>query len=487
MPQTLFEKIWQDHLIADLGDGSCLLHVDRVFLHERTGSIALRGMAEKQRRVRNPGQVFCTMDHIVDTFPGRGDETTLPGGRQFITLTRQEARRNGITLFDINDPRQGISHVISAEQGIALPGLTVVCPDSHTCTLGALGALAWGIGSSDCEHALATETLRVVKPRQMGVYLGGSLFPGVTAKDVMLHLIGTYSVSGGSGHALEFHGPGIRQLPMEARMTLCNMAVEFSAFTGLVAPDDLTREYIAGRPYAPAGVDWDAALNHWSKLNTDVGASYDKELYLDLSQVEPSVTWGTSPQHVIGISSVIPDPSEEPDTTVRQGMQRALDYMGLNAGAAIASVPVDAAFIGSCTNSRLSDLRAAAAVLKGNRIAGGVKAICVPGSGQVKRAAEQEGLHEIFQDAGFEWREAGCSMCFYAGGEGFSAGERVITSTNRNFEGRQGPGVRSHLASPATVAASALTGRITDARTICPDSPAIMASPGEKFGLGVHA
>lgn len=469
MPQTLFEKIWQDHLIADLGDGSSLLYIDRVFLHERTGSIALRSMAEKQRRVRNPRQVFCTMDHIVDTFPGRGDETTLPGGRQFITLTRQEARRNDITLFDINDPRQGISHVISAEQGIALPGLTVVCPDSHTCTLGALGALAWGIGSSDCEHALATETLRVVKPRQMGVYLGGSLFPGVTAKDVILHLIGRYSVSGGSGYALEFHGPGTRRLPMEARMTLCNMAVEFSAFTGLIAPDNVTLEYIAGRPYAPAGVDWDAAKNHWGKLHTDLGASYDEELYLDLSQVEPSVTWGTSPQHVIGISSVIPDPGEEPDTTVRQGMQRALDYMGLNAGAAIASVPVDAAFIGSCTNSRLSDLRAAAAILKGNRIARGVKAICVPGSGQVKRAAEQEGLHEIFQDAGFEWREAGCSMCFYAGGEGFCAGERVITSTNRNFEGRQGPGVRSHLASPATVAASALRGCITDVRTISPD------------------
>ena len=466
MPNTLFEKIWQDHLIADLGDGSSLLHIDRVFLHERTGSIALRGMTEKRRQVRNPGHVFCTMDHIIDTFPGRGDKTTMPGGRQFITRTRRETKRAGITLFDINDPRQGISHVISAEQGIALPGLTVVCPDSHTCTLGALGAMAWGVGSTDCEHALATETLRIVKPGQMGVYLQGELAAGVTAKDVILHLIGKYSASGGSGFAIEFHGPGIRKLPLEARMTICNMAVEFSAFTGLIAPDEATLEYIAGRPYAPAGEDRDAALAYWSKLHHDVGATFDKELYLDLSQIDPSVTWGTSPQHVIGVSGVIPDPGQELNATARQGMQRALDYMGLNAGVAIASVPLDAAFIGSCTNSRLSDLRAAAGILKGNRIAKGIKAICVPGSGQVKRAAEQEGLHEIFLDSGFEWREAGCSMCFYAGGEGFSAGERVITSTNRNFEGRQGPGVRSHLASPVTVAASALSGHITDVRTL---------------------
>ena len=466
MAKTLFEKIWDDHLITDLGDGSSLLHIDRVFLHERTGSIALTSMAEKRRPVKNPDQVFCTMDHIVDTHPGRSDETTMPGGRQFITRTRLETGRAGITLFDIDDPRQGISHVISAEQGIALPGLTVVCPDSHTCTLGALGALAWGIGSSDCEHALATETLRVVKPGQLGVRLEGALYPGVTAKDVILHLIGKYTASGASGYAIEFYGPGIGLLPMEARMTLCNMTVEFSAFTGLIAPDDATLEYIAGRPYAPAGNDWDAAREYWHKLRTDEGAVYDRKLDLDLAQVDPGVTWGTSPQHVIGVSDVVPDPKEEPDTTTRNGMERALDYMGLKAGAAIASIPVDAAFIGSCTNSRLSDLRAAAAILEGNRIATGVKAICVPGSTQVKLAAEQEGLHKIFLDAGFEWRESGCSLCFYAGGEGFPAGARVITSTNRNFEGRQGPGVRSHLASPATVAASALKGRITDVRDL---------------------
>ena len=466
MPQTLFEKIWQTHLIADFGDGSSLLHIDRVFLHERTGSIALSSMAEQQRQVRNPRQVFCTMDHIVDTWPGRGDQTSMPGGEQFITRTRAEAARAGITLFDINDPRQGISHVISAEQGIALPGLTMVCPDSHTCTLGAMGALAWGVGSSDCEHALATETLRVVKPGQMSVYLSGQLAPGVTAKDTILHLIGRYSARGGAGCVLEFRGPGLRRLPVEARMTLCNMVVEFSAFTGLVAPDDVTLDYIAGRPYAPTGQDLHAAQQYWRGLRTDDGAVFDRELSLDLSRVAPGVTWGTSPQHVIDISELIPDPAAEPDATTRSGMERALDYMGLSAGKPIAALPVDAAFIGSCTNSRLSDLRAAAKILKGNKIAAGIKAICVPGSTQVKLAAEREGLHEIFLDAGFEWRESGCSLCFYAGGEGFRAGQRVITSTNRNFEGRQGPGVRSHLASPATVAASALQGCIADARTV---------------------
>ena len=464
MPKTLFEKIWQDHLVADLGNGSHLLHIDRVFLHERTGSIALAGMAERKLQVRNPAHAFCTMDHIVDTRPGRGDETAMPGGREFITRTRQEAHRAGITLFDINDPRQGISHVIAAEQGIALPGLTMVCPDSHTCTLGALGALAWGIGSSDCEHALALETLRIIKPEQMAVYLEGDLARGVTAKDVILHLIAEYSASGGRGYAIEFRGSGIGQLPVEARMTLCNMAVEFSAFTGLIAPDDATLDYVAGRPYTPVGDQRDAATAYWRQLSSDDGAVYDKELRVDLADVEPTVTWGTSPQHAVGISGRVPDPGNESDEAAGRAMQRALDYMGLNPGRAMSSIPIDAAFIGSCTNSRLSDLRAAADILKGNKIARGIKAICVPGSSRVKLEAEQEGLDQVFRDAGFEWRESGCSLCFYAGGEGFTRNERVITSTNRNFEGRQGPGARSHLASPATVAASALAGFITDAR-----------------------
>ena len=465
MPKTLFEKIWQDHLVADLGNGSHLLYIDRVFLHERTGSIALTGLAERKLQVRNPAHAFCTMDHIIDTLPGRGDETAMPGGREFITRTRQETRRAGITLFDVNDPRQGISHVIAAEQGIALPGLTMVCPDSHTCTLGGLGALAWGIGSSDCEHALALETLRVIKPEQMAVYLEGDLARGVTAKDVILHLIATYSAGGGRGYAIEFRGGGIGQLPVEARMTLCNMAVEFSAFTGIIAPDDAVLEYVAGRPYAPAGDQRDAAAAYWRQLYSDEGAVYDKELRVDLADVEPTVTWGTSPQHAVGISGRVPDPGNESDEAAGRAMQRALDYMGLSPGTAMSSIPIDAAFIGSCTNSRLSDLRAAAEILKGNKIARGIKAICVPGSSRVKREAEQEGLDQVFRDAGFEWRESGCSLCFYAGGEGFSRHARVITSTNRNFEGRQGPGARSHLASPATVAASALAGCITDARS----------------------
>ena len=466
MPKTLFEKIWNDHLIAELDDGDCLLHVDRVFLHERTGSIALSSMEAEQRQVRNPGHVFCTMDHIIDTFPGRGDATMAPGGRQFITSARQATRRAGITLFDVNDPRQGISHVISAELGVTLPGLTVVCPDSHTCTLGALGALAWGIGSSECEHALTTETLRLVKPKQMAVRLQGGLAAGVTAKDVILHLTGKYSASGGSGCAIEFCGEGTRRLPVEARMTLCNMAVEFSAFTGLIVPDDETLKYISGRPYAPEGGEWDKAVEYWRRLYTDAGAKYDKELHLDLAEVEPTVTWGTSPQHAIGISGMIPDPDKESNKGTRQAMQRAMDYMGLTAGTAINTIPIDAAFIGSCTNSRLSDLRDAARILKGNKIARRIKAICVPGSSRVKREAEQEGIDRIFTEAGFEWRESGCSMCFYAGGEGFAERERIISSTNRNFEGRQGQGARSHLASPATVAASALTGFITDARNM---------------------
>ncbi len=466
MPKTLFDNIWDAHLITELDDGASLLHIDRIFLHERTGSIALSSMAAAQRTVRNPGHAFCTMDHIVDTFPGRSDETTMPGGKQFITRTRQAAQEAGITLFDLDDPRQGISHVISAEQGIALPGLTIVCPDSHTCTLGALGALAWGIGSSDCEHALATETLKVVKPKQMCVHLDGKLAVGVTAKDIILHLIRTYSAAGGAGCAIEFRGAVIDALALESRMTLCNMAVEFSAFTGLIAPDEKTLDYVVGRPYAPKDEQWEQAHAYWRQLRTDEDAGYDKELHIDCSAIEPTVTWGTSPQHALGISESIPDPAEEDDNSTRLAMQRALNYMGLAPGTAMNSIAIDAAFIGSCTNSRLSDLREAARILKGNKIAAGVKAICVPGSSQVKHKAEQEGIDRVFLDAGFAWRESGCSMCFYAGGEGFAQGERIITSTNRNFEGRQGRGARSHLASPATVAASAITGFITDARRL---------------------
>ena len=464
MAQTLAEKIWADHAVTELDGGATLLYIDRVFLHERTGSIALKGLEAAGRSVREPGQVFCTMDHIVDTFPGRGDETRMPGGRAFITTTREAARAAGIHLFDIGDPDQGIVHVVSPEQGIALPGTTLVCPDSHTGTVGALGALAWGIGSTEAEHAMATKTLAVNRPRQMRVSFEGTLPFGVTAKDMILALIGRHTAAGGVGYVVEFAGAAVRALEMEARFTLCNMAVEFGAFSGLVAPDEKTFAYVEGRPFAPKGALWAEALEHWQGLHSDEGARFDREIHIDAASIVPQVTWGTSPQHEIPVDGEIPDPSAEADGNRRKAMERALEYMGLSPGRPLAGTPIDAAFIGSCTNSRLSDLRAAAAVLRGRRVAEGVRAICVPGSSRVKAAAEAEGLDRVFTEAGFEWRESGCSMCFFAGGESFGRGERVITSTNRNFENRQGPGTRSHLASPATVAASALAGRIADVR-----------------------
>ncbi len=466
MKRTIVEKIWDLHCVADLGDATHLLYIDRIFLHERTGSIALKGLENEQRRVRNPEHVFCTMDHIVDTFPGRTDATTMPGGSEFITTTRAASLAAGINLFDLGDDRQGIVHVVSPEQGIALPGITLVCPDSHTCTLGGLGALAWGIGSTDGEHALATKTLVVKKPALMRVSFDGSLAFGVTAKDMILHLIGQYTAAGGVGFAVEFCGEAIRELSIEARMTLCNMAVEFGAWTGIVAPDEKTFEYVRGRPYAPRTDLWDQAILHWQSLCSDPDAHFDKEIQIDCSDIVPQITWGTSPQHEVGIDGIVPDPKNEPDAHIRQSIERALDYMALEPGTPLEGIPIDAAFIGSCTNSRLSDLRTAAEILKDHRIAPGVKAICVPGSSQVKKAAEAEGLDKIFTAAGFEWRESGCSMCFFAGGESFGNQERVVTSTNRNFENRQGPRTRSHLASPATVAASAIHGCLTDVRKL---------------------
>jgi len=468
MKRTLFDKIWDDHVVKSFDDGSCLLYIDRVFLHERTGSLALQGLQSKGRRVRNPGQVFCTMDHIVDTFQGRTDETVMPGGAEFIQVTRKRASEESITLFDLNDARQGISHVVAAEQGIALPGSTLVCPDSHTCTLGGIGVLATGVGSSECEHAMATQTLRVVKPGQMRVTFDGKLQSGTTAKDMILHLIARHSAAGGSGLAIEFAGSAIANLEVEARMTLCNMAVEFSAYTGIIAPDEKTLEYVNDRPYAPHGENSALATEYWSTLGSDEGAEFDAELTIDCDDIGPTVTWGTSPQDAIAIDEVVPDPEVIADPDTRQAMRRALSYMDLKPGSALHGLPIDSAFIGSCTNSRLSDLRAAANILKGRKVKTGLRAICVPGSTQVKLDAEKEGLDQIFREAGFEWRESGCSMCFYAGGEGFAPGERVISSTNRNFEGRQGPGTRTHIASPSMVAAAAVKGCIFDFRRLDP-------------------
>ena len=453
--RTLFEKLWDSHCIETDADGESLLYIDRLCLHERTGSIALAELAARGQSVRRPRHVFCMMDHIVDTRLGRGDATLVPGGEAFIVGLRRGAARFGLRLFDVDDAAQGIGHLVSAEQGIALPGLTVVCPDSHTCTLGALGCLAFGIGTSDTEHVLATSTLRLGKPATLQVVIDGALAPPATAKDLALFLIAEYGAAGGLGAAVEFGGETVASLDVEARMTLCNMAVEFGAATGLVAPDDKTFAYVAERPYTPEVLP----LASWRALRTDADAAFDRRLRIDASAVRPRVTWGTSPQQGVDVSGRVPPPRAASD-------RRALDYMGLQPGTALTEVPIDAAFLGSCTNARLSDLRLAAAVLRNRRVAPGVAAVCVPGSSQVKRAAEAEGLHRIFQAAGFEWRESGCAMCFYAGGETFGPRKRVITSTNRNFEGRQGPGTRSHLASPAVVAASAIRGRIAAPETI---------------------
>jgi 3-isopropylmalate/(R)-2-methylmalate dehydratase large subunit len=401
-------------------------------------------MAAAGRKVADPTRVFAVMDHIVDTRLGRGDRTLMPGGDAFITETRAACMAAGITLFDVNDPDQGITHVISPELGIVLPGCTLIAPDSHTCTQGAFGALAWGIGSSEAEHAMATGTLRVTKPKTMRVVYDGQLGAGVTAKDMILRLIADHKSGGGKGHIVEFAGNAVRALDMEARMTLCNMATEFSAMSGIIAPDGKSFEYLRGRRFAPD------PLPDWADLVTDDGAIFDREIRIDAASIEPMISWGTSPEHSIAILGTIP----------RDADPNALAYMGLAAGQQLADLPIDVAFIGSCTNSRLSDLRRAAAIVRGRKKADGVLALVVPGSSAVKRAAEAEGLDRIFTDAGFEWRESGCSLCFYSGGESFPKGSRVISSTNRNFEGRQGPGIRTHIASPEIVAASAIAGRI---------------------------
>jgi len=448
--------LWHSHVVADLPGGGVLIAIDRVFLHERTGAAALNSLADAGRKVADPSRVFAVTDHIVDTRPGRSDQTLMPGGQAFITETRAAARAAGITLFDVNDPDQGIVHVISPELGIVLPGTTVIAPDSHTCTQGAFGALAWGIGSSEAEHAMATGTLRLSKPKSMRVTFNGRLSPCITPKDMILTLLARYGAAGGKGHAVEFAGEAVSALDMEGRMTLCNMATEFSAMSGFIAPDDRTFEYLNGRRYAPAGAEWQQAVENWRELASDGGAVFDQEIEIDAGTITPMVSWGTNPGQTCGIDDSVPDDAPS----------APLDYIGLTPDQPIEGVPIDAAFIGSCTNSRLSDLRRASALLRGRKVAAGIKAICVPGSSRVKREAEAEGIDEIFRNAGFEWRESGCSMCFYAGGESFAAGSRVISTTNRNFESRQGPNVRTHIASPETVVASAIAGVIADPRDL---------------------
>jgi 3-isopropylmalate/(R)-2-methylmalate dehydratase large subunit len=464
VPRTVIRKIWDEHLVKTLASGEALIAIDRVFLHERTGPAALQGLRAAGYEAMHPQLVFGTMDHIVDTLPPRSDKTLFKGGEAFIGAFRDDAKRAGIRLFDLHDPRQGIVHVVSPEQGIALPGLTLVCPDSHTCTVGGLGALAWGIGSTEGEHAIATQTLVRPKMREMRMRFDGTLSPGVSAKDMALAMIARFGSTGGDGHVIEYAGEAIRVLDIEGRLTLCNLTVEFGAWTGLVAPDERTIQWIAGRPFAPSGKSWERAVAHWRSLVTDEDAVFDTEHAIDCSHLTPQVTWGTNPEMGGGIDGVVPDPANAGAS--RDNVVRALEYMDLTPGRKLEGTKIDAAFIGSCTNSRLPDLREAAAILKGRKVAPGVKALVVPGSTQVKRDAEAEGLDRVFKEAGFEWRESGCSLCFFAGGDNFGNAKRVISSTNRNFEGRQGVGVRTHLASPATVAASAIAGAIADPRKL---------------------
>ena len=448
MKQTLFDKLWETHKITSLEGGEDLVAIDRVFLHERTGAATLKALQDNKRQPFDPSRVYCMIDHIVSIQEDRGrDDARSPNGEDFIRSVRDAAKTFGLRLFDTDDPNQGITHVIAPELGIALPGLTVVCPDSHTCSLGGIGALAWGVGSSTAEHAIASGTLRVKRPKQMRVQINGELSALVTAKDVALYLISQFGADGGQRCAIEFCGPVIDAMPIEERLTLCNMAVEFSAFTAIIAPDERVIDYMLSRPNSPTTqILKQGAAQHWRNLASDAGAEFDKELEINADDITPMITWGTSPQDAISVD----------------GKTQKSTYMQLARGENIAGKKIDAAFIGSCTNGRLSDLKNAAQYLQGKRVADHVRAICVPGSQKVKQQAEQDGLDKIFKAAGFEWGASGCAYCFYAGGSTFPEGARVISSTNRNFESRQGPNVRTHLASPATVAASAVAGMIVD-------------------------
>lgn len=465
MATTLFDKLWDAHVVRDLGDGWALLHVDRHLLHDLTGASIFADLADRGLSVHDPALSFATVDHAVSTQPGRNGDTFIPGGR-LLSALRQHSSSAGVTLFDIDQPGQGIVHVMGPELGIVLPGLTVICGDSHTCTNGGLGALAFGVGSSESTHALATQTLRQLKPRRMRIRCDGTLAAGVTAKDLALHIIGRLGAAAGTGYAIEYAGEAVTSLDVEARLTLCNLTIELGARFGLVAPDERVIDWLRGRPYAPTGDSFESAAAYWRTLRTDDDAVFDREEIVDAAAVPPTITWGTSPEDAIPIDGRVPDPRREANGERRNAIETALAYMGLEGDAAIAGTPVDYVFIGSCANSRLSDLRAAAAVARGRHVADGVTAWVVPGSEIVKRAAEQEGLGEVFKAAGFEWREPGCSMCVAANGERVPPQRRAVSTSNRNFVGRQGPGARTHLASPAMAAAAAVTGRITDVRSL---------------------
>lgn len=463
MPETLFERLWRSHAVRTFGDRT-LIHIDRHLVHEGTSRQAFDGLRARKRGVKNVDLTFGVIDHDPSTLPGRTALSYEPS-RERIGAMQENCREFGIRLFDVNDPQQGIVHVIATELGIVLPGMTVACGDSHTATNGAVGSWCWGIGTTEIERVLATQTLMQPKPKTMRATFSGRMGPGVSAKDLILHLIGKYGVAVGTGYAIEYAGPAIRALPMESRFTICNMSIEFGTRSGTIAPDDTTFEYLHGRRFAPKGPLWDSAVAHWRTLPSADDATFDRELEVDCDQVKPQVTWGTSPQEVIAIDEVIPQPGDlAPER--RSVMAKSLAYMDLAPGRALAGLPIDFAFIGSCTNSRLSDLKAAAAVVEGRKVPPSVTAIVVPGSTQVKKAAEAAGLHRVFLDAGFQWRESGCSMCQTLGGDFVPPGKRCISTSNRNFEDRQGAKSRTHLASPAMVAAAAVSGCIVDVRCL---------------------
>jgi 3-isopropylmalate/(R)-2-methylmalate dehydratase large subunit len=464
--RTMLDKIWDQHVIARISDDTDLLHVDRHLLHDLGGSRGLLDLKSRGLKLHSPELTFATPDHAISTALGRSG--TIEIGQELLASLRTETTASGIRLFDVGQPGQGIVHVIGPELGLSLPGCVIVCGDSHTCTHGGLGALAFGIGSSELTHVLATQALIQRRPKTMRVNLDGKLAFGVSAKDLILAVIGYIGAAGGTGYAVEYAGSAIRGMSVEGRLTICNLSIELGAKIGMVAPDDKTFEYLQGRAYAPRGAMWDQAVNAWCQLRSDDDAVFDREVTIDVGKIVPQVTWGISPEHVIAVDGRIPDPQTIDDPERRAAVETALDYMALKAGAPIAGIPVDWVFIGSCTNSRLSDLRAAADVVRGRKVAAGVRAWVVPGSEIVKREAAAEGLEQVFTDAGFEWREPGCSMCLAANGETVGPGQRSVSTSNRNFIGRQGPRSRTHLASPASAAAAAIAGVIVDVRTMRP-------------------
>ena len=462
-PRTLFDKIWDSHVVETLPDGTCVLYIDRHIIHEVTTPQAFEGLRMAGRGVRRPDATIAVVDHNIPTTDRSKGIDEEESRIQIETLERNVAEF-GVPYIPYTDPRQGIVHVIGPEQGMSLPGMTIVCGDSHTSTHGALGALAFGIGTSEVEHVLATQTLLQKPAKNMRITVNGALGKGLSGKDMILAIIRSIGTAGGVGHVIEYAGEAVRALDMAGRMTVCNMSIEGGARAGLIAPDETTFAYIKGRPFAPKGADFETAVAYWKTLPSDTGATYDREVVLDAAEIAPMVTWGTTPENALPITAAVPGLEAAKSDAERAQIQRMLDYMGLVPGTKLTDVPVDLVFIGSCTNSRIEDMRAAAAVAKGRRVASGVRALVVPGSGLVKQQAEKEGLDRIFLEAGFEWREAGCSMCLGMNPDKVGPGQRCASTSNRNFEGRQGPGARTHLLSPGMAAAAAVTGRLADVR-----------------------